>query len=514
MNSKFDELIDSESNIRIVKNSLYLYVRMFLTMGVSLYTSRIVLNTLGIHDYGVYSIVGGVVSLFGFFNSTMSSATQRFLSFEIGGGNLESLKKVFNTALVIHIAIAFVVLILAETIGLWFVLFKLNVPSNRMEVVHWVYQFSILTFLLGIIQVPYNALIVARERMSIFAYISIIEVLLKLLILYVLVIFDVDKLKLYAILIFLVSLIIRVIYQIYCKMKFAESKYKFYVEKKLYIEMISFTGWSLFGNIAAIARGQGGNVLLNLFFGTLMNAAYGITLQVQGAVQAFVTNFQMAVNPQIIKQYSAGHKEKSLQLIFQSSKFSFLLMFLITSPIIFNIDYILELWLKDPPGYTSVFIVLSLVNLLIDTISGPLQIGAQASGNIKWYQITIGTLIFLSLPISYFMLKLYKIPELIFIVFITINILSLFFRLNFLKKMIGLNIKSFLKNVLSKILMTSFIVIITFYLFTHFISLQNTLSGFLLKSISITIINVIIMLTIGLKKDERKFIFSFINKRI
>jgi len=481
-------------------------------MGVSLYTSRVVLETLGIDDYGIYSIVGGVVSMFGFFNSAMSSATQRFLSFEIASNNFDNLKKTFNAILNIHISIAILFLILAETIGLWFVINKLNVPMNKMDSVHWVYQFSILSFLIGIIQVPYDALIIARERMNIFAYISILEVILKLLLLYILLIFDVNKLKLYAVLIFLVSFIIRMIYQKYCRVQFPESKYKFYYNKKLYKELLSFTGWSLFGNVAGIARGQGSNVLLNLFFGTILNAAYGITLQVQGAIQLFVSNFQKAVNPQIIKMYAAGDKEQCLKLIFQSSKLSFFLMFLIASPIIYNIDYILDLWLKKPPIHTSTFIVLSLTSVLIDTISGPLMIGVQASGKIKWYQITIGTFIFLSLPISYELLKFYRIPEIIFIVIITINLISLFIRLFFLKEILNLNIISFLKNVLLRILTVSFSLVVSYHFFKNIIYIENTFYAFLIKISVISIINLITITIFGLNRNEKKIIFKFIQK--
>ncbi|WNH12235.1 MATE family efflux transporter [Thalassobellus suaedae] len=483
-------------------------------MGVSLYTSRVVLDTLGFQDYGVYSVVGGVVGLFSFFHMAMSSATQRFLSFEIGANNFDQLKKTFNAVVNIHFGIAILVLILAETVGLWFVMNKLNVPDNRMDAIHWVYQSSVLSLMLGIIQVPYNSLIIARERMNVYAYISILEVFFKLLILYILVMFDVDKLKLYAVLIFMASLVVRIIYQIYCKVQFAESRYKLYFDKKLYKELLSFTGWNLFGNVAAIARGQGSNILLNLFFGAVLNAAYGITLTVSGAVRTFVGNFQMAMNPQIIKTYAAGDKEQCLKLIFQSSKFSFFLMFLLASPIIYNVDFILKLWLKNPPKYTSLFVVLSLVNVLIDTISGPLIIGAQASGKIKWYQITIGSLILLCLPISYVFLQFYKLPEIIFIVIIILNVISLFLRIFFLRKLISLPIIPFIKNVLLKIIFTSLTLVFLIYLFNKLFTIQNPIYELVIKSAYITIINIATITVIGLNKNERHFILSFIKKRI
>ena len=502
------------NNKRIAKNTFILYIRMFFTMGVSLYTSRVVLNTLGIEDYGVYSIVGGIVSLFSFFNSAMTSATQRFLAFDIGKNDLEKLKKTFNATLNIHIAIAILVLVLAETIGLWFVNHKLNLPIERMVAVNWVYQFSVFTFLLGIIQVPYDALIVAREKMDIYAYMSFVEVSLKLIIVYLLVVFSFDKLILYAGLLFLVSFIVRMGHKQYCKSQYDESKYQFYFKKSFYKELLSYSGWSLFGNIAAVARGQGANILLNLFFGTVLNAAYGISMQVQTTVQGFVLNFQMAVNPQIIKQYAAGNTEQCLKLIFQSAKFSYFLLFIITCPILFNIDFILELWLKKPPKYTSVFVNLCLINLLIDCISGSLMIGAQATGNIKWYQIVIGTLIFLNLPISYILVKTYKDPELIYYSSIIISLLSLVFRLFFLKNIMKFPVQDFLYNVLLRIVFVTIFVILLSHFFFQLIIIRNSMVYFFVNSSVICFSAIVIMYAIGINVEEKKAIKGAILNKI
>jgi O-antigen/teichoic acid export membrane protein len=485
---------------------------MFLSMGVGLYTSRVVLNTLGIEDFGVYNIVGGIVVLFGFFNSAMSAATQRFLSFDIGKNDTLQLNKTFNTTLNIHFLIAIIVLVLSESIGLWFVNYKLNLPEDRMIAVNWVYQFSVLTFLLGIIQVPYNALIIARERMNVYAYISIFEVIFKLIIVYLLVILDYDKLILYALLLFVIAFFVRLIEKEYCKKYFEESKYSFQYDKEYTKTLLSFSGWSLFGNIASIARSQGNNILLNLFFGALMNASYGIAMQVQGVVGAFVTNFQIAVNPQIIKQYASGNKEQSLKLIYQSSKLSFFIMFLIASPIIFNVDYVLELWLKNSPSYTSIFVVLSLINILIDTISGPLMVAAQAQGNIKWYQIVIGTLIFLCLPLSYLLLKLYNEPKLIFFLIIVVNLLSLILRMIFLKYLMNFNISDFLKNVLLKIVIVISLFLIIFYLVINNIKSDSDFILFILKSMAIVVVNLVLFYFIGIDKAERNFILLFFKK--
>lgn len=502
------------NNKRIAKNTLILYVRMFFTMGVSLYTSRVVLNTLGIQDYGVYSIVGGIVTLFSFFNGAMTSATQRFLAFDIGKNDIMQLKKTFNATLNIHIGISILVLVLAETIGLWFVNYKLNLPVDRMVAVNWVYQFSVFTFLLGIIQVPYDALIVAREKMDIYAYMSIIEVFLKLIIVYLLVIFSYDKLILYAGLLFLVSFIVRAGHMQYCKWKYKESTYEFYFDKSFYKVLLSYSGWSLFGNIAAVARGQGSNILLNLFFGTVLNAAYGISMQVQTTVSGFVVNFQMAVNPQIIKHYATGNTEQCLKLIFQSAKFSYFLLFIIATPIIFNIDFILELWLKNPPKYTSIFVSLCLINLLIECISGPLMIGAQATGNIKWYQIVIGTLIFLNLPISYILLKLYNNPELIYYTSIIISLLSLVFRLFFLKSIMKFPVKDFFYKVLLRILFVTISVILLHHFFFQLIIIRNNMVYFFVNMSVIYFFALVVIYAIGINAEEKKAIKMVILNKI
>ena len=505
---------DTGNNKRIAKNTFILYIRMFFTMGVSLYTSRVVLNTLGVEDYGVYSIVGGIVTLFSFFNSAMTSATQRFLAFDIGKNDSQQLKKTFNATLNIHIGISLLVLVLAETIGLWFVNYKLNLPLDRMPAVNWVYQFSVFTLLLGIVQVPYHALIVAREKMDIYAYMSFVEVILKLIIVYLLVVFAIDKLILYAGFLFLVTFVVRIGYTQYCKRCFEESLYEFYFDKSFYKVLLSYLGWNLFGNLAAVTRGQGSNILLNLFFGTVLNAAYGVTMQVQNAVQAFVTNFQMAVNPQIIKQYAAGNKEQCLNLIFQSAKFSYFLVFLIAFPIICNIDFILELWLKTPPKYTSVFVFLCLINLLIDCISGPLMIGAQATGNIKWYQIIVGTLILLNLPIAYVLLKIYRNPELIYYTSIIISCFSFLFRMYFLQKCLNLSIFLFFKQVILRIILVNIISITAFLVFNSFIFFENEFIPVVIKSLTIFLITITAIFFLGINNDERKFINQLVSKKI
>lgn len=487
---------------------------MFFTLGISLYTSRVILQVLGVQDYGIYSVVGGVVSLFGFFNGAMASSTQRFLSFDIGKNDTSQLKKTFNATVNIHLFIAIIALLLLETIGVWFVNTQLNIQEERIFAVNVVYQFSIFTFLIGVVQVPYDALIIAREKMNIYAITSIVEVSLKLLILFLLQLFEYDYLILYTAFLFLSSLIIKIWIRVYCKLKFNESKYSFYYDKSFYRILLSYSGWNLFGSLASIAKGQGINVLLNLFFGTVINAAYGIALQVQGAVSMFVNNFQTAINPQIIKTYAKGDLQRSHSLILQSAKFSFFLMFVLFCPIFFNIDFILKLWLVNPPDFTRVFVILSLVNLLIDCISGPLMTGLQATGKIKVYQFTVGMLLVLNLPISYMFLKIDSQPEFVFFVSIAISIIALFSRVYFLAKQINLNVKEFFVKVFIPIFKLLIITALLVNLTDYFQLPTLTWTQFIIKNFSLVLIIVFFMIIVGITKQEKHFILQLVKNRL
>lgn len=440
------------STKNIAKNSLFLYLRMFLNMGVGLFTAGIVLNTLGITDYGIYNIVGGFVSMFGFLNSSMASATRRFLSFDIGKNDQEQLRKTFSTTVTIHIVIALLIVLALETFGLWYINHKLNVPADRLDAVNIVFQFSVFSAFFGIIQVPYNALITAHERFNIYTYISFLELAFKLVILYLLIHIQHDKLILYAVMLFVSSFIIRMIYRIYCRRNFPESHYRFYYDKNYFKTLIAFTGWNLFGEIASLARGQGNNLLLNIFFGTVMNAAYGVTTMIQGVVTNFVSNFQVAVNPQIIKSFSSGNKERSFKLMFQSSKFSFGLMLMMIAPILGSLKFILDMWLKNYPQQSLLFIKLVLCTILIDTLSNPLMMGLQATGNIKLYQAVVGTLVFLNLPISYLLIRITHQPQMVFITALILAFVALWFRLYFLKKNMNFPVNLFVREVLFKVI--------------------------------------------------------------
>lgn len=484
---------------------------MFITLGVGLYTSRLVLATLGIEDYGIYGLVGGIVTMFSFMNSAMASATQRYLSFDIGKKDFNRLQKTFNATLNIHIGISFLILILAETIGLWFINYKLVISVERVVAANWVYQFSVFTFMLTVIQVPYNALLIAREHMKVYAYIGIFQTILKLIIVLLLLQVNYDKLIFYAFLSFLVSFVIQSSLRFYCKKYFVETIYRFYFDKIYYKELLSYSGWNLFGNIAAVARGQGSNILLNIFFGPVANAAYTLTLMVQGIIGNFISNFQIAVNPQIIKKYSVGDVKSSVNLMCKSAKFSFFGMLILVIPFLMNVDFFMHLWLKEIPNYTIEFIRLALIYSLIECISNPLMTGAQATGEIKWYQIIIGTMIFLTLPITWILFYIKNDPIIVYWVFIIISLMSLLFRIIFLKKMIGLDIKYFLKEVILKIILVS----LAIYLTLKLLPFQNTIS-FLslgLNSILNILITLISIFFLGISHSEKTTGINFITNK-
>lgn len=483
-------------------------------MGVSLFTSRIVLRELGVSDYGIYSLVGGIVALFGFFNAAMSSATQRYLSFDIGKGDQEKLRKTFSASLTIHAGIALLVLILAETIGLWYVNYKMVFPPERNFAVNVVYQFSVFSFLLGIIQVPYNALIIARERMNVYAYVSILEVILKLIIVFMLVFFGSDKLITYAILTFVVSFIIRVIYQVYCRKHFKESKYKFEYDKEYYRELMSYSGWNLFGTFAVVGRTQGANVLLNLFFGPVVNAAFGLSTIVQGVVGSFVSNFQTAVNPQITINFAKGNGKFSKNLVFKSSKFSFYAMLLMILPLFYNIEFALKLWLGEVPMYLKEFLRLTLIFSLMETLSNPLITLVQATGKIKWYQITLGLFIFLTIPFMGIILRITNDPFSIYYVLIINSFLAMVIRVMFLHKLIDLDLKEFFNEVLIRIaIVVSLIVVFMYFMILYFKQSENIII-FLVQTIFILFVSLMIIYIFGLDIIEKNILKRILLKKL
>ncbi|MDF7666420.1 hypothetical protein PT273_00900 [Orbaceae bacterium ESL0727] len=502
------------SNKRIIKNTLFLYIRMFLILAITLYTSRIILKALGIEDYGIYTVVAGFISLFTFLNNSMSSAVQRFFSFEIGRRNLNKLQQLFNCSLIIYLGIAIIIFVCGETIGLWFLYNKISIPENRFLSAIWVYHLSICIVIVQTIQIPFNALIIAREQMHIYAFIGLLEVMLKLLIVYILLIVNMDKLKLYAILSLIITLFISISYISFCYVRFKESHFKRIYNKVFINELITYSGWSLFGNIAAVAKGQGINVLLNIFFGALINAAYGITSQLQNAISLFMNNFLLAINPQIIKNYSIGEKEHFFLLINKGSRFSFIIMSILITPIIYNIDYVLYFWLKIVPTNTNIFVILSLICLLIESLSGSLMTGIQATGKIKTYQLVVGSLLFLNLPVSYVFLYLNYSANSVFIIAILLAIVALFFRLYFLKIETGFCISFFIKEVLSKIVIMSVILHFVLYSFNYYFTTMESDANNFLKTLFFFSLSLVICFFIGLEENEKRYLIYNIRYKL
>lgn len=430
-----------------------LYIRMLLMMVVSLYTSRVVLATLGVTDFGIYGVVGGIVSMFSFINGAMATGTQRYLSYELGRGDKEQLRKVFSMSINIHLLLALIILLLSETIGLWFLYEKMVIPAERLTAAFWVYQFSILTTLVMVLSVPYNAVIIAHERMSAFAYISIFEAVAKLLIVYLLLLCKWDRLILFSVLMLVVQLSIRFIYGFYCKRHFPESCYYFVKDKALFKEMLGFSGWNFWGSCAVMGYTQGLNILLNMFFGPTVNAARNIAVQVQAAASLLSSNFQMALNPQIIKTYASNEINQMHLLIFRSAKITYLFLFILSVPILLKTNYILILWLKDFPNYSIVFIRLMLCITIVDAVSNPFMVASAATGEVKRYQTILGAILLLIVPISYLVLMLGFPPYSVFIVHLSISILAFGVRLLLISSMIKMSLKVYTKQVIMPLLL-------------------------------------------------------------
>lgn len=414
------------ANARIAKNTLALYFRQILIMLVSLYTSRITLSTLGIVDYGIYNAIGGFVSMFSIISGALSVAISRFITIEIGNGNSERLRTIFSTSVLIQVFMAAFVIILAEVFGVYFLNAKMVIPEERIEIANIVFQCSLAAFSVNLISVPYNAAIIAHERMLAFAYISVLEVVLKLIIVFFLTLLPFDKLGVYALLLVAVSFVIRFVYALYCRKNFEETKFKFCFEKKLVKEMLSFIGWAFFGNGVVVLKDQGINVLINIFCGPAVNAARGVAMQVNSAVYSFVQNFLTAVNPQITKNYACKDFDAMHTLIIRSAKFGFLIMLLLVVPLSANIKYVLGLWLVEVPSHTEAFVVLVLLCSLVGCLKQPLVTGVLAEGKIRNYEIALTVIYLSSFMLAYFLLKQGLSVELIFVLNIVFETAVLF----------------------------------------------------------------------------------------
>ncbi|MDR0682603.1 MAG: lipopolysaccharide biosynthesis protein [Dysgonamonadaceae bacterium] len=486
-----------------------LYFRQILIMLVSLYTVRVVLKTLGAEDYGIYNVVAGVVVLFSFLNGAMTGATQRFLNYALGQNNTEEARDVYSLSFMLYVFISLLVIILAETIGLWFLQTRLNIPTGRKDAAFAVYQFSIAATVTGLLRVPYHAVIIAYERMSFFALASVIESLLKLGTVFLLAAVRFDSLVIYAFLVFASGIIIFFIYKFYCNRTFETARFRYCGDRTLLRRLVGFSGWSIFGGIAYIGRAQGTNILINIFTDVTVNAAMAIATQVNSAVYSFVANFQTAFNPQIIKSYAAGDLVYFKRLLSQTSKISFYLLFILFLPVYINAEFILKLWLKDTPEYTVIFMRLILILSLTDAVSGPLWMSIQATGDIKKYQIIVSCFIFVNLPLSLLFLMRGFSPEWVLIIRICLEIAKLIWLIFYLREKINLPIRALLTNVFAPIAIISVIsggvTIYMYYLFSG-------IPRFLITCSVSVILNCLLIYFAGLHADERYFIKQKIRR--
>lgn len=498
------EINNNSKSKRIAKNTFLLYVRMLFLMVISLYTSRVILDALGVEDFGIYNVVGGFVALFSIVSKSLSGAASRFLNFAMGTGNEDYVKKVFSTTVTIQIVIAIFVVFIAETFGIWFVNNVMVIPENRITAANWCFQLSVLTFCSNLITVPYNAAIIAHERMKAFAYVSIFEGILKLAISFLILLSPIDNLIFYAICLCILQLTIRCIYQLYCRKNFEECSYHFVYDQTFFFSILSYSGWGFVGAASGVLRNQGINVLINLFFGPSVNAARGISNQVLHAVDGFVNNFVTAVKPQITQSYAAKNYEYMNKLIFASAKFSFLLFLLLSMPIMLNAEFILSCWLKIIPSHCISFVRLILLYTLITTLSHPLSIAQAATGKIKDYQLIIGGLQLMNLPISFLLLRCGFPPESVLFVAIFIAFIVVFISIIMLKRLVQIDVAKFLY-----IVFRVFGVAIIAFMLTSgvYVFFPNGIFYSFFRILLSFVFTFFLILFLGCNSNERNFLF-------
>lgn len=504
-------LENSTKNQRLAKNTLILYVRMMITMGVTLFTSRITLNILGVEDFGIYNVIAGFVSMFSVISASLSAAISRFITYELGKGDIQKLKNIFSTSVNIQLLISLVIIILCEGIGVWFLNNKMAIPSERIVAANWVLQFSVITFCLNLINVPYNAAIIAHEKMSSFAYISIFEVTFKLLIVYMLLISPLDKLIVYSFLLLCINIILRIIYVIYCKRKFEECSYHLVFDKPLFKEMSKFAGWNFFGSGAYMLNTQGVNMLMNVYYGVTINAARGIATQVDGAVRQFVSSFMTAINPQITKSYASGELDNLRLLICRSSKFSSYLMLFFAIPIIIESDLLLRIWLGIVPDYAAVFLRLTIINTFFDCIfSNSIYTAMMATGDIKKYQVVVTIVGCIVFPLIWLLYHIGVAPEVAYYVYGTIYCILVFVRLRLLENYVKMKPSFFVRTAIVPFLLVLLLSLIVPIIITYIY--EDGLLRLITIIITSTFGIVVSIYCIGLTTSERSFILSKIKK--
>lgn len=501
------------ANRRIARNTLALYFRTLLTMLVTLYTSRVVIEALGVSDFGLFSLVGGIVVLMGFLKAAMLSATQRFLNYEKGRpGEDGGVRRVFATSLYIHLFLAVLVLIIAQTLGLWFLNAHLKIPPGRMDAANWVYQCALLAFLVGVTTTPFNAAIIANERMTAFAYVSILDVSLKLALAYALFHFPGDRLKTYAALVLLASTLVALVYVWYARRNFPECRVWPARDAGLFRQMLSFSSWSILSNLSIILRLQGTNIILNLLFGTLINAAFGLALQVYNAIQSFSSSFTVALNPPIVKAYAAGELPQMHALVLNGCRLAFFLVLLLVLPVLMDTNALLRIWLVNVPDHTTVFVQLVLVQAMVESFAGVTGVAQGATGRIGLYHLTLSITGFLNLPVSYLLLRDGFPPYVVFVVAIALSSVIAVIRLLFLGRSIGLPLGRFVREVALRCMAVAALAPLAPLLLRRHIE-QTPLNTILVCAAAGFSVLAVVAL-VGLRREERRMALAWVAGKL
>ena len=500
-------------NKRIAKNTAFLYIRQIIVMLVAIYTSRVILDVLGASDYGIYNVVGGVVSMMSFLNSALGASSSRFLTYELGRRDQDKLNRTFSASLNLHISVALIVFIVGETLGLWFFYEKLVIPNDRIVAAFWVYQFSIITTMISFTQVPYNASLISHENMSIYAYVGLYEAISKLSIVYLLTISPIDKLIFYGLLLMLNSVGIQLFYRFYTTKRYEECRFRIVKEKSLYKTLLGYSGWDLFGNVALICQGQGINILLNIFFGPVVNAARAIAFQIQNAVSMFVGSFLTAVRPQVVKNLAEDNTSEMYRLTFSAAKFAYLLMLALVLPVCCEINFILTLWLgKNMPPDTPIFAVLVLCTYLMETYHQASLMSYHAIGKIKLGNIVGGTMMICALPFSYVALKLGAPAYSVFIVIFCVNLTQMFWGWMIVHRYVAFKYSSLIKIVYVPTICITIISIVVPLLLTHL--MEQGWTRFVILGLSTELVLLSAVYVIALDKKDREMVHSFIRNKI
>lgn len=493
-------------NQTIAKNTFALYIRMLFLMVVNLYTSRVILDALGVQDYGVYNAVAGFIAMFSMISASLSTAISRFIAFVLGQGDVRKLHKVFCTSLTIQVSIALIVVALVEIFGVWFLNAKMTVPDGREVAANWVLQLSLVTFVINLLNAPYNAALIAHEKMSAFAYIGIFEGCANLAVAYLVMMLQFDKLISYAALICLVALITRIMYAVYCKSNFEECAFSLIFDKGLFQEMFSFAGWNFVGSASGLLREQGINILFNIYYGPVVNAARGLASQVDAAVNKFTGNFFTAVQPQIIKSYAHSQFDDAHALVLRSSRLAFFMMMAIVLPVISETDFLLGIWLKDVPEHTVAFVRIVLLSSLFQTFSQPLIHLMLATGNIRKYQLVVGSVNILNFPVAWFVLAVGGSPELSLLTVVVFSIISLLLRVVMLRPMTGFPGSHFMVAVVFRCLCVFSVCSVPAICFSFLMPLG--VIRFMLNSLVTECLLATLVYFIGLDSSERAYIVA------